>query len=257
MAKLRKWCAYKKSIERPYTRFSKYRKKAFVKARPGKKVIKFDMGDLTGGIEQFPLRLSLVSKDLTMVRSNAIEAARLVALRRLEKALGRNGFYFQIKMYPHHAIRENPLAAGAGADRLSTGMKHSFGKIIAVAARIHKGKILMEVAVPLEREELARTALKAASKKLPLKTSILTTIEEVKELTEKQVLEHKFSEAKYLLKEAVDSVEELKHKLEKTEKDSDKKKIEAEIATAESKVEQLKNILEIEKTNLQDFNDLN
>lgn len=172
MAKLRKWCAYKKSIERPYTRFSKYRKKAFVKARPGKKVIKFDMGDLTGGIEQFPLRLCLISKELGMARSNAIEAARIVVLRRMERELGRNGFYFQIKMYPHHAIRENPLAAGAGADRLSTGMKHSFGKIIAVAARVVEGKSLMEIGIPLENEELARNALKSASKKLPLRTRI-------------------------------------------------------------------------------------
>ncbi len=32
MAKLRKWCAYR-TLERPYTRFSKYRKKGFVKSR--------------------------------------------------------------------------------------------------------------------------------------------------------------------------------------------------------------------------------
>ena len=60
MAKLRKWSAYRK-VERPYTRWSKARKKAFVKSRPGKKVIKFDMGDTTGGFNQFPIILQLVS----------------------------------------------------------------------------------------------------------------------------------------------------------------------------------------------------
>jgi large subunit ribosomal protein L10e len=174
MAKLRKWCAYRKTIERPYTRFSKYRKKAFVKARPGKKVIKFDMGDLKGGPSQFPLRLELSSKEFTMIRTNAIESARVVALKRLEGKLGRMGFYFRIKMVPHHAIRENPLAAGAGADRLSTGMKHAFGKIIAMAARVEPNSVMMEVHVNREHEEIARDALKAALKKLPTRGTVIT-----------------------------------------------------------------------------------
>jgi len=171
MAKLRKWCAYR-TIERPYTRFSKYRKKAFVKARPGKKIIKFDMGDVKGGFEKFEFVYELVSKELTNVRSNAIEAARITALKKLEKKLGRFGFYFRIKMVPHHALRENPLAAGAGADRLSTGMKHSFGKIIGTAARIEVGKVLMEIYVNKDGEEVARLALKSAYKKLPIRTTI-------------------------------------------------------------------------------------
>ena len=49
----------------------------------------------------------------------------------------------QIKCFPHHVIRENALAAGAGADRLSTGMKHSFGKTIGTAARVFEGKVLI------------------------------------------------------------------------------------------------------------------
>ncbi len=173
MAKLRKWCAYR-TIERPYTRFSKYRKKSFVRARPGKKVIKFDMGNIKADKSEFPIRIELISKELTNVRSNAIEAARITALKRLEGKLGRMGFVFKILMVPHHALRENPLAAGAGADRLSTGMKHSFGKIIGMAARIEAGKILMQVWVPREEETLARHAMKGASKKLPIRCTIQT-----------------------------------------------------------------------------------
>ena len=173
MAKLRKWCAYR-TLERPYTRFSTVRKKAFVKSRPGKKVIKYDMGDLIGGTEKYDIRVELISKEPGLVRSNAVEAARITALRRLEPVLGRKGFYFKIKTVPHHAIRENPLAAGAGADRLSTGMKHSFGKIIAMAARIEAQKVLMEIYVPKEHEAVARNALAGANKKLPLRTTIQT-----------------------------------------------------------------------------------
>jgi Ribosomal protein L16/L10E len=86
MAKLRKWCAYRK-IERSYTRYSKVRGKAFVKSRPGKKVIKFDMGDLKGGQDQFSLTLQLITKDAAQIRTNAIEAARISALKLLENHL--------------------------------------------------------------------------------------------------------------------------------------------------------------------------
>lgn len=195
MAKLRKWCAYR-TIERPYTRWSKARKKAFVKSRPGKKVIKYDMGNLKGGYEQFNLCLKLVSKELGNVRANAIEAARITSLKRLESTLGRSGFYYRVRIVPHHVLRENALAAGAGADRLSTGMKHSFGKTIGTAAKVEVGKILFEVFLPKENEEVGRGALKAAGKKLPLTTTIIGESRKAIELTEDQKEAIKAEEAK-------------------------------------------------------------
>lgn len=172
MAKLRKWVAYRK-LERPYTRFSKFRKKGFVKSRPGKKIIKFDMGDLENRGTNFPICLKMISKDDAQVRTNAIEAARISILRRIEKKYGRFGFYFRLKAVPHQVIRENPLAAGAGADRLSTGMKHSFGKTIGTAAQVKKGSVVLEVFVQEGEENFAREALKVGSSKLPIKTSIV------------------------------------------------------------------------------------
>lgn len=252
MAKLRKWCAYR-TIERPYTRFSKYRKKAFVKARPGKKVIKFDMGDLSGGSYQFPITLKLVSKEVGLARSNAIEAARLVALRRVEKPLGRLGFYFKVLMYPHHSIRENPLAAGAGADRLSTGMKHSFGKIIGTAARIEPDKVLLEISLPLEHEALAREALKAASKKLPLRTRIEMVRNVVVELTEEELLQQHLSQAKFDLQDANAALTAANRALEKAESAEDKKKAESDVINAKAKVESTQKIINVEKEHLSDF----
>ena len=186
MAKLRKWAAYR-TIERPYTRWSKVRKKAFVKSRPGKKVIKFDMGDLKGGYAHFNYHIQVISKDLTNVRTNAIEAARIAALKRLEANLGRFGFYFRIKIVPHHVIRENPLAAGAGADRLSTGMKHSFGKTIGTAAKVEAGKTVMEVYCDKSAEAVVREALRVATKKLPLRVSIQGEAQKAVKLTQAQL----------------------------------------------------------------------
>ncbi len=172
MAKLRKFVAYRR-LERPYTRFSKYKGKGYVKARPGKKVIKYDMGDLKPTKEKFPVIAKVISKDSLQVRANAIEACRVQVLRILEQGLGKTGFYFRIRMVPHHVLRENPLAAGAGADRLSTGMKHSFGKPIGTAAQIKKGKVLMEVWAPEGKEGIVREALESGIKKLPLKGTII------------------------------------------------------------------------------------
>lgn len=252
MAKLRKWCAYR-TIERPYTRFSKYRKKSFVKARPGKKVIKFDMGDLKGGEFQFPVTLKLVSKQVGLVRSNAIEAARLVALRRVEKPLGRLGFYFRVQMYPHHAIRENPLAAGAGADRLSTGMKHSFGKIIAVAARVEEGQSIMEISLPLESEAIARDALKAASKKLPLKTSIKSVTRKIVELTEEEVLKHHVEEAKIMLDDANLALRVASKNIDNAKTPEEKKKAEIALQEAKDKIVSVSKLVDAEREKVEEY----
>lgn len=171
MAKLRKWVAYRR-LERPYTRYSKVRGKAFVKSKPGKKLVKYEMGDIKNAGKNFPICLQLISKEGVQIRANALEASRQTSLRKLEKQLGRGGFFFKFLVVPHHAIRENALAAGAGADRLSTGMKHSFGKIIGTAAQVKPGKAVMEVYVNENREQFARRVLNEASKKLPLKTTV-------------------------------------------------------------------------------------
>ena len=220
MAKLRKWSAYRK-IERPYTRWSKVRKKGFVKSRPGKKVIKFDMGDIIGGYKQFDTHLTLVSKDLGQIRTNAIEASRITGLKKLESRLGRMGFYFRIRAVPHQVIRENPLAAGAGADRLSTGMKHSFGKIIGTACQVQKGKVIYDLYVPREHESLAREILKKMSKKLPVRTTVKCEYVKAIELTEEEKAARDAKEAARM--EAKENIEEEegKEETEASEENSD------------------------------------
>ncbi|MEM4247113.1 MAG: 50S ribosomal protein L16 [Candidatus Woesearchaeota archaeon] len=169
MARLRKFIAYR-HLERPYTRFSKYKQLSYVRSRPVCKVVRFDVGDVN---KTFPVSLHLVSKSDLQIRDNAIEAARQTGNRLLEKTLGKTGYRFITRVYPHHVLRENPLAAGAGADRLSTGMAHSFGKSIGIAAQVKKGKPLFTIQIDKENVSLARKALKRASYKIPCACSIL------------------------------------------------------------------------------------
>ncbi len=166
MARLRKAGAYRK-IERPYTRRSKYRAKNFVKANPNNLIVKYEMGTQ----KQYPWKLFLVSHEDVQLRHNCIESARKTANRLLEKRLNKN-FFLKIRAYPHHVLRENPLASGAGADRMSTGMKMSFGKPIGVAAQCPKGKIIAEVHVDEKDLPTAVLALKRMQYKFPMRCLI-------------------------------------------------------------------------------------
>ncbi len=169
MAKLRKAVAWRR-LERPYTRKSKYRSKSFVRAIPNNKIVKYDMGNLS---KTFPVTIVLQSKADIQIRHNSLESARLVANRYLEKNLGRAGFHLKLLVYPHHILRENPLASGAGADRMSTGMKKSFGKSVGLAARIFKQQAILRVGVEKGQEAVAKEALKRSSSKFPMKGLVI------------------------------------------------------------------------------------
>lgn len=163
MARIKKFVTWRR-LERPYTRISKFKKKSYIKADANPRVVMFGMGDPK---KKFQYSLDLISKEGMQVRDNAMESARQTSNRLLEKTIGPGSYYFKIRVYPHHVLRENPLAAGAGADRFSTGMSHSFGKPIGVAAQIKKGQKLMSISVNKAHIHIAKKALTRAYQKLP------------------------------------------------------------------------------------------
>jgi large subunit ribosomal protein L10e len=99
-------------------------------------------------------------------RHNALESARMTSNRLLEKKIGKE-YHLRIKVYPFHVLRENPLASGAGADRMSTGMKKSYGKSIGCAARVKEGQTVMELRIDSANLKLGKEALSRAAKKFP------------------------------------------------------------------------------------------
>jgi len=167
MAKLMRAVAWRR-LERPYTRKSKYRKKAFVRAVPTNKIVKYVMGNQG---KEYEYVLSLNSKADIQIRHNALESARKTANKLLELKAPVN-YKFRIKVYPHHILRNNPLAAGAGADRMSTGMAHSFGKAVGIAAQVRKGQAIFEIEVNKDKLSVAKDALTRARMKMPCDCSI-------------------------------------------------------------------------------------
>ncbi len=168
MAKLRKSVSYR-TIERPNTRISKYKNKSFVRMTPNIKITRFDMGEPQ---KEYEYTLSLIPKVSLQIRQESLESARMTSLRVLETSLGKSGYHFKIKTFPYHILRENPLASGAGADRMSTGMQKSFGKPIGVAAQVKQGKSLFEIKVNKDNIETAKLALHRAISKMPCSFSV-------------------------------------------------------------------------------------
>jgi len=154
-----------RKIERPYTR------REYMGGVPGSKVVHYDMGNLQ---ETFPINLTLVAREPCQIRHTSLEAARVAANRYLLKQVGRTGFHLKLRVYPHHVIRENKQATGAGADRVSSGMRRAFGKAVGTAAQVESGQKLFTLGVTPEFLNDAKIALKRAGHKLPTPIQIVT-----------------------------------------------------------------------------------
>ncbi|MBW3012625.1 50S ribosomal protein L16 [Candidatus Woesearchaeota archaeon] len=168
MAKVRKAVAYR-ALERPYTRYSKYKNQNFVRGNPHVKIVRFTSGNPK---KEFPAKIVLISSNSLQIRDIAIESARLACGRSLEKSIGKENFHMKFLIYPHHILRENPLASGAGADRMSTGMKKSFGKPIGKAAQVKAGKELVVVRTETKNISAAKKALRYAAHKFPTSCTV-------------------------------------------------------------------------------------
>ena len=164
MARIRKFTSYRR-LERPYTRVSKYKKMSFVKATPRHVITRFEMGNPK---KKFKYTLTIKPKGGVQIRHNALESARQSSNRILENTFGTPNYFLKLRVYPFHIIRENPLAAGAGADRFSTGMSHSFGKPMSVAVRLKKGQVIFSLSVNKKEDlEVAKAAMKRIAHKMP------------------------------------------------------------------------------------------
>ena len=152
-----------------------YTRREYMGGVPGSKLVQFDMGNLT---EEFPLELSIIVLEGCQIRHTALEACRVVINRRLQE-LGRANFRLKIRVYPHHILRENKQATGAGADRVSEGMRLSFGKAVGSAARVRPGQKILSVYTLISNLEKVKDALRHGSHKLPTPSRIEMTTHKV------------------------------------------------------------------------------
>ena len=168
MATLRKANAYRKVV-RAYTRKSKYKKKGFIKGNISSKIVRFHMGDSK---KEFPKSVKLVATEPFQIRHNALESCRILVNRQLQKKFGNKGYHFFINVYPHHVLRNNKMLSGAGADRMQTGMKQSFGKVEGIAAQVKKGTTIFTAEVDDNGVEYAKDMLMKTKPRISGRTTV-------------------------------------------------------------------------------------
>jgi len=141
-----------------------YTRREYMGGIPTSRITQFTQGNKT---TSFPFHLILCVNESCQIRHTALEAARIAANRALEKMVGSTDYRLTIHVYPHHILRENKQATGAGADRVSQGMRASFGKIVGTAARVKRNQAVISVDTYEKHTEFARKALRKAASKLP------------------------------------------------------------------------------------------
>lgn len=146
-----------------------YTRQEYMGGIPTCRVTQFDTGNLK---ESFPVRLSLGCEEAAQVRDIALEAARISAVRVLEKN-APNAFHLKVRRFPHQILREHKMAMGAGADRISDGMRRAFGKPVGHAVRAQIGDELMTVYTTDANIVHAKEALRKAAHKLPIPTRLM------------------------------------------------------------------------------------
>ncbi|MEM3445712.1 MAG: 50S ribosomal protein L16 [Thermoplasmata archaeon] len=157
---------YRRIEGQPYTRVE------YMGGVPNVRISQFKVGNLTA---DFDCAVSLVALEACQIRDIAYEAARISATRVLETKVP-NMFRLTVCKYPHNVLREHKMATGAGADRVSGGMRAAFGKAVGHAARVNIGDVILTVEVPKDKLDIAKEALRKANSKLPTPTKMVVEI---------------------------------------------------------------------------------
>jgi len=148
-----------------------YTRREYMGGVPALRITQFDTGNVH---TDFPLSLTLGTEEAAQVRDVALEAARVSAVRVLEKA-APNEYRVKVRRYPHQILREHKMAMGAGADRISDGMRRAFGKPVGHAVRAGIGAELLTIYTTEAHRDAAKEALRKAAHKLPVPTRVIVT----------------------------------------------------------------------------------
>ena len=139
-----------------------YPKSRFNRGVPDPKIRTYDLGAKRKHVDEFPLAVHCVSQEIEQISSEALEAARIQANKYMVKNSNKESFHLRIRVHPFHVLRINKMLSCAGADRLQTGMRQSWGKPYGSAARVRIGQILLSIRTLPRLEAAAHEALRRA-----------------------------------------------------------------------------------------------
>jgi len=151
-----------------------YTRREYITGIPGSQIAQHNMGDLQKDQDDYPVQISLVSDETCQLRHTALESARLSANRHLLDTLGEGNYKMMLRRFPHQVLRENKQATGAGADRVSDGMRQAFGTPVGTAARVTAGEPLFTAWCDVEQATEVKEAFRRAYNKLspPMRVNV-------------------------------------------------------------------------------------
>jgi len=146
-----------------------YTRQEYIRRMPQSMISRFTLGDVAA---EYEFAVSLIASKDVQISSNALEAIRITTNKTLAGMLGEKSYLLKIVPYPHLVVREHKFMSFAGADRLSQGMGHAFGRPTKRATVVRKGQKIISVFVKKDGVDAAKKAIKKSSKKLPVKNKI-------------------------------------------------------------------------------------
>lgn len=147
-----------------------YTSKKYIKGSPQSRIRIFEMGD---GSLSYDYRISLNARNDCRITGMALESIRVHINRELAEKLSKSRYHLKICVYPHHVVRKCKWLGFAGADRVSKGMRLSFGKPSHRAAVVKPGQMIIFAQV-MEKENVNHVirVFKEVFPKIPTKCSI-------------------------------------------------------------------------------------
>lgn len=142
-----------------------YTRREYMGGVPSNRISQFEMGNGKG---DFPVEMRLVSESHMAIRHTALEAARIACNRTIQKKAGSAGYFMKIHVFPHEVLRENKMATGAGADRISSGMRNAFGKAVGTAARVRVDQVILTLRCGKAHFKEGKEALWKAGLRMPI-----------------------------------------------------------------------------------------
>jgi large subunit ribosomal protein L10e len=150
-----------------------YIKSRYCRGVPDSKIRIYDCGAKRTNVDVFDFVAHMVSDEKEQLTSSALEAARVACNKYLIKTCGKEGYHIRTRTHPFHVIRQNKMLSCAGADRLSSGMRGSYGKPMEMAARVNIGEPIISIRVKDGNGQHVIEALRRAKMKFPGRQKIM------------------------------------------------------------------------------------
>ncbi|TFG19737.1 MAG: 50S ribosomal protein L16 [Promethearchaeota archaeon] len=170
----RPWHCYKTHKRPAYQKKrSRSHRKEYVRGGPDSVLRMYDTGNRKRPLDEWELSLGVIVLKNVQLSHRTLEAIRTSLNRNLQKKLTREAYLIRIRPHPWQMIRENKMMAFAGADRLQSGMRNSFGRVMGRAARVYAGQTIVEVFCNFVNKGIVIKSLKTAAYKIGAKNRVV------------------------------------------------------------------------------------